>query len=120
MKKDLKIFFSEDSDLVELEMKQKQWRGDVLVQLGNDLYKVAFITLERLSNEYKISKENDNPYILHSMMIVYKIDKQTIIASIVKAYERKMLPAFRKVDLAKEYKHTFPELADISNWVQVY
>lgn len=120
MKKVLKIFFSEDSNLVEMETKHKQWRGDVLILLDDVIYKITFITLERVFREYSYSKENENPYILNSTMIVDKVDKQTIIRSILNLYKRKMLANLRRINLVSEYEDSFPELANINNWIQVY
>ncbi len=35
MMENIKIFFAEDSELIEQEIEMKEWRGDVVVQFKN-------------------------------------------------------------------------------------
>lgn len=117
----IKIFFSEDSYLTELEMTQKGWRGDIVVEFEGQTYMVEFITFERLTNEYRYSiQEGGICLIFSSTIIVDSTDKKTIIDKILNFCQSHSLSCLRKVDLKEEFKAAFVELQDLNNWVQVY
>lgn len=117
----IKIFFSEDSYLTELEMSQKGWRGDIVVEFESQTYMVEFITFERLTNEYRYSIQEGRIYFIDTTtIIVDSTDKKTIIDTILNLYQSNSLLNLRKVDLKEEYKTVFVELQDLKNWVQVY
>ena len=117
----IKIYCSEDSDLIELEVLQKGWRGDILVIKEDCSYIFKFITLNRLNNEYKNESLAKRIYLIKSgTFIVEDISKNSIINTIVKWLQTHSLDDFEMIDLQEEFKNTFPELQDIQNWVRIY
>lgn len=117
----IKIYCSEDSDLIELEVLQKGWRGDILVIKEDSSYIFKFITLNRLNNEYKNESLAKRIYLIKSgTFIVEDISKNSIINTIVKWLQTHSLDDFEMIDLQEEFKNTFPELQDIQNWVRIY
>ena len=117
----LKIFFSEDSYLTELEMSQKGWRGDIVVEFEGQTYMVEFITFERLTNEYRFTIQDGRDYVIYTTtIIVDSTDNKTIIDKILNFCQSHSLSNLRKVDLKEKFNTTFVELQDLNNWVQVY
>lgn len=126
MEKQIKIYFSEDSDLTELEMSQKGWRGDIVVEYENQTYEVQFITLERLTGEYKYSIQKGEVYFIEpTTIIVESTDKKTIIEAIINLCQSNLylgngIMDLQKVDLKEKFRTAFEELQDLKNWVRVY
>ena len=120
MSSEIKIFFSEDSELVEQEVRMKEWRGDVVVQFKNGFYMFEFITLNRLKKEIQhIIKRNKFYLIQKTIIVLDQIKKSSIIDTLLKLKEADF-DNINTVDLISKFANTFPELQDINNWIQVY
>lgn len=120
MMKTFKIYFSEDSDLIETEIKMKEWRGDVLISCDDYLYQIEFITINRIGKEFEFLKANRQTYWLNNTVVVEKVDRETIIRKVRYLVENNIIRSFSTIDLKQFYSNAFPELQDINNWKQVY
>jgi hypothetical protein len=121
MTNNLKIFFSEDSYLIELETEQKEWRGDILIAIDGKLHMLEFITIDRLTQEYRQSQKDGRLYIIDDVtVIVEKPDRKTIIDVIISLSKKNFFKSCKTIDLQTKFKNTFSELTNIKNWVQVY
>ena len=120
MLKDIKIFFAEDSELIEQEIRMKEWRGDVVVQFKNKYYLFEFITLNRLTKEIKSIIKNDKFYLIRKTIIILdQIMKSSIIDALLNLKESDFVN-LNAVDLVSKFENSFPELQDIDNWIRVY
>lgn len=118
--KSFAVYFSEDSDLVELETSMKEWRGDVLVSCDGCLYLLDFITINRLNKEYELARNDSRTYKLTNTVVVENVKRDTIINEAIKLVAGNLIKAFATIDLKQFYCNTFPELQDICNWKRVY
>ncbi len=118
--KNFKIYFSDDSDLVEAESVMKEWRGDVIVFYDGLFYQLDFITIERINNEYDVAQKDYQTYYLTNTVVVENVKKDTIIREICNLVESNIIKSFSTIDLQQFYRNAFPELQDIKNWKQIY
>ena len=115
----MKIYFSEDSDLLEEEMIEKERRGDVIVEKDGCFYSMAFMTEQRIAAEHRHMKKLGFAYVVWGSVIVDSVDKKTIISNIRNIIRDDELKWFDLVDFSK-YEKSFPELAHIENWQLIY
>lgn len=119
--KKCEIFFSENDALTEFEMQQKEWRGDIIVKIGDDLFMPTVITPSRLFVDFNYSINDGRPYNLDpNIILVDKTERDTIINILVKLTEIGFFSRMKPTDLKTKYAHVFQELQDLKNWVQVY
>jgi hypothetical protein len=119
---DCEIFFSEDDELVELYFIEKGWRGDIIVKIGDDLFKPEAITPDRLLSEFNYSIDEGRVYDISPCLILAEnVKKETIIKTIAElARKGYYFGEFKPIDLKKEFSKVFQELQDLKNWVKVY
>ncbi len=116
-----KIFFSIDDDLTELDIIEKGWRGDVLVEINEALFKPTLITPERLFNEFNIATSKNQVYdIDNNIVLVEKTDKSSIVNTLLKLIDLGYFSRVKQVDLVKDLNFTNNLLYDLKNWVRVY
>lgn len=118
--KNLMIFFSDDSDLIEQESIIKECRDDVLVSYDNLFYPSDVMTMGRIKLEMDLARSSDQTYYLTNTLIVESLEKDIIIREIIKLVESNAIKTFSAINLQQFYKNTFPELQNISNWKRVY
>jgi len=115
------IFFSENDDRTESGVQEKGWRGDVVVKIGEELFKPTIFTPDRLLVEFNYSMNEGKVYdIDHNLILAERTDRNTIIKTIVELSKNGYFSRIKTVDLKKEYASCFQELQDINNWVKVY
>lgn len=118
--KELMIYFSEDSDLVEAESLMKEWRGDILVSYDGLLYQLDFVTINRINREFDLAKRDSRIYCLNNTVVVECVNRDNIIRAITKLVEANMISECSTIDLEQFYSNTFPQLSSIKNWKRVY
>lgn len=118
--KELKIYFSEDSDLVEKESTMKEWRGDILVSYDDLLYLLNFITLSRINAEYNYVRNDSYAYCLQNTVVIESLNRDLIINEIQKIVKNNQIKSFSTIDLQTFYRDSFPELTNLSKWKRVY
>lgn len=88
--KDIKIFFSEDTE--EMEMictMEKGYRWDVIVQIGGDFYNPQFHTLQSVSNGFNYCIKNNLIYDIDPCLImVQEVKKSFIVDAIIHLHEK--------------------------------
>ena len=120
MLENVKIYISEDEDSEAYEryMSEKDWRGDILVEYEEKLYKIEFITIYSLALGYEGDKSNDRVSLIWlPTIIVDDCRKETIIKNILKL-EPTDFKYFKPVKLDGDLFP--PECHDLNNWKLVY
>ena len=116
----LKIYISEDenSDLYEKYMSQKEWRGDIIIEYEENLYKIEFSTALVLSQQHDLDKSiNRVSLIWIPTIIVDDCSKDTIIKSIL-MLEPTDFKYFKPIKLDGDL---FPqEYQNLNKWKRVY
>lgn len=119
--KKCEIFFSENDELAEQDIQEKGWRGDIIVKIGEDLFKPSVMTPMRLFAQFnhfvKIGQVYD---IDQNLILVEQTDRNTIINVLVRLMEIGYFSRLKPIDLKKEYASCFQELQDLKNWVKVH
>lgn len=120
MLEDVKIYISEDenSDLYEKYMSQKEWRGDIIIEYEENLYKIEFSTALVLSQQHDLDKSiNRVSLIWIPTIIVDDCSKDTIIKSIL-MLEPTDFKYFKPIKLDGDL---FPqEYQNLNKWKRVY
>ncbi len=121
MQMDIRIYFSEDSELMEIDIADRGVRHDVLAEYNQRYFELEFITIERLSSEYYYSKQLPDPYIytLDSVILVDYVSKENIIKTILQLGE-KYFDSRQDIGTLSKYFKWHPDLQSIDNWVRVY
>lgn len=115
------IFFSVDDSLTELDIIEKGWRGDILVQIENVLFNPTVFTPERLCNEFNNANSKKQVYdIDNNIVLVEKTDRLSIIETLAKLVDLGYFTKVKQVDLKKDFNFTKNALCDLKNWIQVY
>ena len=115
------IFFSEDDELSEFEVQQKEWRGDIIVKIANRLFMPKVITPFRLYIDFCDAVNEGRLYNIDpKLILVEKTDKTTIINILLKLVEIGYFSKMRSVDLKEKYAHVFSKFQELKNWVRVY
>jgi len=84
----MKILVLNNSDSYILEMKNKGFRDDVFVQIGNNYYKMFLYDKTRLIQDYDLSVLTMKSYVPEpNMLIVDKLTNDQIIEFIRACYE---------------------------------
>lgn len=118
---DCEIYFSENDELTEMEVQQKEWRGDIIVKIAGDLFKPIVITPSRLFIDFNYSINEGRIYEIEpNLILVKKTDRVTIIETLLKLTKIGYFSKIEPVDLKQEYAKCFQELQDLKNWVKVY
>lgn len=85
----INIYFSDDSEALEIEAVDRGWRNDVYVLIDNLLFHLNVYTIERLDKDFKIELEYYGYYTVDSnMILVISSDKNTIISTILHLYKQ--------------------------------
>jgi hypothetical protein len=117
----LEIFFSGNDELTEFEVQQKEYRNDIIVKVGKNLFQPLVITPSRLLSDFNYSISEGEIFKFEpNLILVEKTDKNTIINILVKLNELNYFSELNPVDLKKIYKTCFTELQDLNNWIRVY
>jgi len=117
----IKIFLSDDSELADYAFIDKCFRSDVLVQIGNELYKPNFYHIVRLTQEYNDSISANEVYeIDNNVVLVEETSKKKIIEAILALHKAKYFNKVKPINLLEEYNSYSTELQKLSNWKQVY
>lgn len=115
------IYFSENNELVELEVQQKEYRSDIIVKIGNNLFQPTLITPSRLFIDFKNSINEGRIFEFEpNLILVENTQKNTIINILVKLTDLGFFSKLAPVDIKKKYKTYFTELQDLNNWSRVY
>lgn len=118
---DCEIYFSEDDELTEIEVQQKEWRGDIIVKFAGGLFKPMVITPSRLFIDFNYSINEGRVYeIKPNLILVEKTDRVTIIETLLKLAKIGYFSRIEPVDLKKEYAKYFQELQYLKNWIKVH
>lgn len=116
----LEIYFSENDNLSETEAIFRGWRGDIIVKIGDLLYKIQVITPDRLLVDFNsILDSGKAPMFNQPLILVHKTDTASIINIIIKLCETDFFSNIQAIELKKEFKNTFVELQSIDNWCKV-
>ena len=117
----MEIYFSENDELTEFEVQQKEYRSDIIVKVGKKLFQPMVITPPRLLSDFNYSISEGEIFKFEpNLILVEKTDKNTIINILVKLNELNYFSELNPVDLKKIYKTYFTELQDLNNWIRVY
>lgn len=88
---ELKIFFSEDTE--EMEMictAEKGFRWDVVVQIGNRFYEPQYYTLNKLIWSFNVYKEMKRAYLIEPCLIlVENVGKEDIIKTTLELHKNR-------------------------------
>jgi len=115
------IFFSVDSQLIEFDIQEKGWRGDIIVKIGDEIFKPILITPTRLFHEFQQSINQNQIYDIEpNIILVEKTVKKTIINTIIELCNNGYFSKVKPIDLEQEYSLYSRELQEIKNWVKVY
>ena len=116
----MKIYFSEDSQLTELAIAMKGWRGDILVEINDNYYNIKFLTIERILGEFEWYKENNKNDVIHAYTIlVDDISKDNIIQCI-KRIDPHDFEMMKPENLTRKYGISPRELQNGEQWVEVF
>ena len=84
----LEIFFSGNDELTEFEVQQKEYRNDIIVKVGKNLFQPLVITPSRLLSDFNYSISEGEIFKFEpNLILVEKTDKNTIINILVKLNE---------------------------------
>lgn len=117
----MEIYFSENDELTEFEVQQKEYRSDIIVKVGKKLFQPMVITPSRLLSDFNYSISEGEIFKFEpNLILVEKTDKNTIIDILIKLNELNYFSELNPVDLKEIYKTYFTDLQDLNNWVRVY
>ena len=117
----MEIYFSENDELTEFEVQQKEYRSDIIVKVGKKLFQPMVITPSRLLSDFNYSISEGEIFKFEpNLILVDKTDKNTIIDILIKLNELNYFSELNPVDLKEIYKTYFTDLQDLNNWVRVY
>ncbi len=116
----LSIYFSQDSELIELEILDKEYREDILIKINENFYQLEFITLSRFLRECEILEECNCINIINKMTIFSSPNKDNIINTIIKLYEMNFFKNCSPINLQIEYASNFTKLQNLDNWIKIY
>ena len=115
----IKIFFSEDNELAEMEsIKCQGHRVDVIVVIDDKIYHPEFFTPNRLAlDSQQLHCLNKDYLQKFNIIIVKQVDKQTIINTILELSKTSYFSYFMPYDKNMLKARGFE---DWGNFVQVY
>ena len=91
-----KIIYEEDTELAAVEAKDRGYRCDVIVEIGEKKYKVCIMSMIRLQQEFKAERQYYGYYCADpNMLLVEDVTKEEIEKVIKAAFEEKY---FDKLD----------------------
>jgi hypothetical protein len=115
-----KIYIFDDSKLSDEDFFEKGFRGDIILELDDQLYLFEFISIERLNNEYLYSKKTNSPCLIDvPTIVIEEVKTKSIIDSLLKLDENEVntLPSINIKDAFKYYPK---EYQDLNNWRQIH
>lgn len=117
--KDIQIYFSEDSEIIEREIIDcKQSRSDVIIKIGDKFFKPVFETLQSISNELKNNTAIGlNYYVEMDLIIIDKIDKNSIINSVINLHDNNEFFIYATQYTKNEIEKI---VLNLSSYVKVY
>ena len=119
--KKCEIYFSENDELAEFEMQKKEWRGDIIVKIGANLFMPVVMTPSRLFVDFNYSINEGRIYDMEpNLILVEKTERDIIINILVRLTEIGYFTKLKSVDLKQKYASCFQELQDLKSWIQVY
>lgn len=99
---DCEIYFSENDELTEMEVQQKEWRGDIIVKITGGLFKPIVITPSRLFIDFSYSINEGRIYEIEpNLILVKKTDRVTIIETLLKLTKIGYFSKIEPVDLKR-------------------
>ena len=118
---DINIFFSEDNELVELDVIESECRGDVVVKIGNCYYHPLVITPSRLNVNFNIMVKKYGFYECNPCLVLVKnLKKETIIETILKLYNNDYFSQIKPINFER-FCSIYEILSkDINEWIKVY
>ncbi|MCH5172524.1 MAG: hypothetical protein J1F31_06835 [Erysipelotrichales bacterium] len=114
----IEIYFSEDDELVELNVIESECRADVIVKIGNSYYNPFIITPTRLSINFKHMMKKFGFYECRPcLVLVTDLKKETIINAILKLHENDYFSQIKPIDFEKYCSHL---ILEFDKWTKVY
>lgn len=121
---ELKIYVADDSEYSESTSIDGGTRSDVIVQINGELFRPIFYDIISLTQEYNESVATGQPYnIDNNIIIVPEVSRQEIIKAVLYLFDKGYFNKAKPIDLLDEFKDSFvlfPNLRDLSGWVQIY
>lgn len=88
--KEIKIIYEDDTELAEIEARDRGCRRDVIVEIGDKRYPIEIISMVRLQQDFELEKRNYGYYMTEpNMLIVEDVTKEEIQKIVVKMYHCK-------------------------------
>lgn len=84
------VIFEDDSELATFEAINKGYRGDVIVQIGDNAYKVYITSMTRLLQDFEQEVAESGFYLPeHNTIIVQEVTRSEIECTIERLYRCK-------------------------------
>lgn len=114
------IYISNDDELVENDILEKGWRGDILVRINKSFYNPTVITLSRLSEEFNNAIAENNVYEIDpSLVLVKQTNIKTIVETLIYLINNGYFLNIKPINLEKFLSDYDKNLQDINSWIKV-
>ena len=115
-----KIYFSIDDDLTEADIREKGWRGDVIVEIDGLIFNPTIMTPNRLLSEFNFSLRQNRFYDTDpNLVFVEETSRQKIIDAVVALKTSGYFSKIKPIDLQAKFKDE-PNLQTLNGWIRVY
>lgn len=115
-----KIYIFDDLKLTDDVFFEKGIRGDIILELDNELYLFEFISIERLNNEYLYSQKTNSPCLIDTPTIILEeIKTKSIIDSLLKLDDNE-ISALMPINIQDKFKYYPKEYQDLNNWKRIH
>lgn len=115
------IYFSNNDDLIESDIMEKGWRGDILVKIDNLFFHPMVITLERLTKEFNDAINANRIYEIEpNLILVKETNRETIIDTLLSLIIDGYFSNVKPVNLEKFLLDYDKHLQSVEAWVKVY
>lgn len=115
------IYFSNNDEIIEYDIIEKGWRGDILVEINKNFYHLTVITLDRLSKEFNDAVAENRIYNIDTnIVLVTETSRRIIIETLLYLIDNGYFINAKPVDLNEFLLDFDKDLQVIESWVKVY